>query len=1034
MSQFSVHAIYFPPYHISAEVDLLYRSESVVPLQPQAVRCLRYLAEHHDRVVSKEELLSRVWTDTFKTEGVLKKAILQVRRALGDDVQDGRYIETYHGRGYRFVAPVVLSALSDRQSAQQPNYDQLIGRDMEMSLLKAEYRQTVESVGRPVLILGDPGIGKTQLARYFGNWATEQGALFLYARFFDYRGSHLAPYEVFLDLLRTALKNLQPADQEFDLREMMKKTFGVNFPDELFAGVHSHHALHSGLLGADSYRAILPISSAFLCLAKRKQLVVVFDDLQWADEASREMIGYLMRTAQTAPLMLLALVRAEQATEASSQITEWVKRQANYHSFTMFTLSPLEESTCRTAIDAVFGGSSVAPEIPVNDLRTLANVSGGNPYFLMEMLRFLITENVITFGGTQKPSWQWHGMKNLRLPQTLVLAAKAKLEQLSDPGVRSILEQAAVIGDEFRVQTLSLMTGKPTQNLEPLLRETLTQGILLDRGLSAGEDYRFYHTILRHVLYDSIRTVRVRRLHKKAAEALAIVYASETDRIAEAISMHWQAAGNWHRTFEWSMKAWKAASRRWNWNQAAINIVRASRAADEIKKSLKSAERLQLLLAMGEAYFSVGNLKVSESVLIEAVNLAELLRNDRARAASLLQLGVTQTGLAIYRVAKVTIEQAMSFYRRIKDRDGVSLSKVQLGSIEAAMGNYEAAKKLIKSALDHQKKENDIAALGFGILGWTLVLQGRYSEGMPHLRKALEYHTRTGDLRRRALLLRRMHWGELSRGRMQTAIELACRARDDFRSAGDFNGEAKSNMGIGQSRIAQGLYQEGISFLQRANENLKVTGGAHSEAECLWLLGRAKCELGRTAQAESLLLRALEMVEQIGDRDDVFRILIDLARVKIAQEDYEAAMRSANQAISISQELGSRDGPGIALVECARASLKLHRISEALDSAQRAVQLLDACSYGERWRAHWVLALALEASGSQKRKLVAAFRQALELVDEIRNQLDPSDTERRMEITRAFSGPAVDCVRVFTKFGLTNEAKTISKKWMLERF
>jgi DNA-binding winged helix-turn-helix (wHTH) protein len=96
----------FAPFYIPADVDLLYRDESVIPLEPQAVRVLRYLADNHGRVVTKEELLEAVWPDVFTTDGVLKKAISQARRALGDDVKEAQFIETYHRRGYRFIAPV----------------------------------------------------------------------------------------------------------------------------------------------------------------------------------------------------------------------------------------------------------------------------------------------------------------------------------------------------------------------------------------------------------------------------------------------------------------------------------------------------------------------------------------------------------------------------------------------------------------------------------------------------------------------------------------------------------------------------------------------------------------------------------------------------------------------------------------------------------------------------------------------------------------------------------------------------------------
>lgn len=99
-------AIHFGEFHLLAGVDLLYKAGEVVPLEPRAVRVLRYLVENHQRVVTKEELLEAVWPDVFTTDAVLKTAISKVRRALGESASQ-RFIETYHGRGYRFVTPIV---------------------------------------------------------------------------------------------------------------------------------------------------------------------------------------------------------------------------------------------------------------------------------------------------------------------------------------------------------------------------------------------------------------------------------------------------------------------------------------------------------------------------------------------------------------------------------------------------------------------------------------------------------------------------------------------------------------------------------------------------------------------------------------------------------------------------------------------------------------------------------------------------------------------------------------------------------------
>ena len=113
-------ALLFPPYRIPADVDLLYREEKIVPLERRAVQVLRYLVANNDRVISKEELLEAVWPDTFTTDGVLKRAVSQARRALGDVADEAKFIETYHGRGYRFIAKVELEEAEPPAKTNEP--------------------------------------------------------------------------------------------------------------------------------------------------------------------------------------------------------------------------------------------------------------------------------------------------------------------------------------------------------------------------------------------------------------------------------------------------------------------------------------------------------------------------------------------------------------------------------------------------------------------------------------------------------------------------------------------------------------------------------------------------------------------------------------------------------------------------------------------------------------------------------------------------------------------------------------------------
>jgi predicted ATPase/serine/threonine protein kinase len=185
-------AIHFPPFRLLLDVDVLFDGEAVVAIERQPLRVLRYLIDNRDRVVTKEELLDRLWPDVFTTESVLKRAISMVRRALSDDPKESRFIRTYHGQGYQFIAEVSRAHSPERESTVPPReagvtaFDEsapstplaragetrpglisnlphvltsFVGRETEQKSIQDNL-----SHSRLVTLVGPGGIGKTRLA------------------------------------------------------------------------------------------------------------------------------------------------------------------------------------------------------------------------------------------------------------------------------------------------------------------------------------------------------------------------------------------------------------------------------------------------------------------------------------------------------------------------------------------------------------------------------------------------------------------------------------------------------------------------------------------------------------------------------------------------------------------------------------------------------------------------------------------------------------------------------------------------------
>lgn len=910
----------FGAFHLAPGVDLLYRDRQVVALEPRAVRVLRYLVEHHDRVLSKEELLEEVWPGVFTTDGVLKKAVSQIRRTVGDDAEQSRFIATYHGRGYRFIAQVTRVGTAVPKIVTPPvdlvpNYDQLAGRDAELLTLRGELRSALEGAPRPVAIIGEPGIGKTQLVRHFRRWAVGQGAIPLYGRFFDYRGARLAPYELFLDLLRTAVVNGRPPDGT-PLRDSIEDACGIRLPAELFEESNRGDVVGGGNAG-DHFRFIVPICRAWLALSRRQPLLLVLDDLQWADCASLDILGCLMRMIDTEPLMLVAVIRSDEAESAEHPVHAWLAEQAGRRAYTTVRLQRLDEGHCREIIGRIFGLRR-SGEVPRQELETLFRLTGGNPYFLIETLRHLVAAGAIGPDDAAR-RWEWKGVRDLSLPETIRIAARAKVDRLP-PRVRAVIEEASVIGEEFHVATLRAIGGAPEAEIEEVLSEGVGCGVLSIQGLSPGEDCRFQHSILRQVVYDAIPPQRRRELHARAAAALEAVYGAESERVAEALAAHYTAACDLRRAFEAGMRAWRAASGRSEWRKAVALIDRVEETSRRL--TLGTPDRIELLLALGESWRVAGRIRESATVLDRAVAMAMAAADPLPLGRALYLRGVNEIALSNYPAARVSLTQALDLFLDRDNGPAISRTLVHLAAVEAATGNYERASSLVED-LRASHPSSEIVALADGIIGWSLALRGEYAEGAALLERALEYHDRAGEIRERALLLRRLHWTHLSRGEYETAIQLAIRSRTDSATVGDANAEAKANMGIGQAHLAQGRHAEAVSYLTRAIEQLQTIGDEHCEAECLWLLGRARCETHALDESAALLDRSLTMIRRIGDRDDEFRILTDLARLKIARADYDAARNCATAARDIARSLKNRQGVELAEAELMRAEAML---------------------------------------------------------------------------------------------------------------
>lgn len=1036
MNENQKKTIAFAEFVFEAGVNLLLRNGQIIPLEPMAGRVLSYLLENSGRLVSKEELLDVVWGEVFTTEDVLKRAVSQIRRALGDDPKNPRFIETHHRRGYRFrtgdknenfTQDSINSFQSESVKSEvfsEPNFDCFVGRDKAMEFLQTEFHRIINGQnGHPVLICGEPGIGKTQTAAHFSEWAKKkEKAITLRVRFFDYEASFIPPINLFRDLLHEGSQQI--FGKEKGLHGLFK-TFDTMLPEELVVDADG-----GWRATGDASRIIAPLAEGFVRLSRLQPLILLLDDIQWADETSRKIIGYLMRIATDAPLMILGLTRRAEAENLRHSFAIWLQNQAAYRSFTILNLLPLSAQNYNELINEVFGGSLNITEIPEKDLKKLYTATGGNPYFTVETLRLLLNEKVIEKSAN---SWVWRGIGDVPLPETVRMAARAKLTNLSTE-TRELVEGAAVLGDAFEIETLEnlLKNGneKWNENLFELnLDEAINAQILTEQNVSGTDDCQFYHTTLRRAVYMDLSPRRRKRLHAHAAHAVELTHRNQLGKAGASLGSHWENAGDLKTSFHWNLQACRAAACRFDWGEAAEILSRVERVTAKLRESeqIAAEELLKFLSLQGEIYMSVGRRVEAEKVLLEAVAFIDKNNQFEESALVFLNLGRTRILLGKYRDAIPVLKRSLEISDNGKNKDNSCAARIQLASALYGLCEYESSCEILQKIIAEEPTTSYNRAVALGKLGWTRALQSRYAEAKKMLEEALDFHDTAGDLRERAVLSMCLNTAEYGTGNHESAVAYANRARAEAQIVGEPYNESIALMRIARSRIAQGLITEAEILLQSVLEKQKNLESVHARAETLWMIGRVRLNQEDYENARIDLENARQLVIQVGDKDDEFQILHDQAHLQIRLGNFADAVVLANQAASLAEEIGVAEGVGKSLFVKSLALTSLDYLTESAEAARQSVEILEEFVSGERWQAHYALAKASKS----KEEIEISLRRTVEILDSIRHQL-ADDDPRFTQSTKSLNLPAKDLFNLLLNDGRKYDALEISRSWMFD--
>src|SRR5215470_15913533 len=363
----------------------LRRRGVAIKLEPKTFDVLAYLVTCADRVVSKDELLDAVWPGQTVSESVLPKCVAAARRAIGDGGTRATMIQTVHGRGYRFIAPVQSRDAAPRagESEPAPLRTPFVGYVQAMTRLRQALESALAGHGRIALLVGEPGIGKTRTAEELAAEARRRGALALVGRATEGEGA--PAFWPWMQILRAASAPARGGNDARELTELVR---------ELDGGADTRSGGRTLEAEQARFRLFDAVAGALERTARRQPLVLVLDDLHWADEASLRLLAFVARAIAAVRVLVVATYRDVELRRG--------------HPLGELLGALAREPTCERIALRGFGRedterliAGVAGVPPTADVATAVHeMTEGNPFFIQEVVRLLTDAGGLTGAAT----------------------------------------------------------------------------------------------------------------------------------------------------------------------------------------------------------------------------------------------------------------------------------------------------------------------------------------------------------------------------------------------------------------------------------------------------------------------------------------------------------------------------------------------------------------------------------------------------------------------------------------------------------
>jgi class 3 adenylate cyclase/tetratricopeptide (TPR) repeat protein len=779
----------------------------------------------------------------------------------------------------------------------------LIGRDRELSILRASMAGLREGTGAVMILRAEPGVGKSRLIAEARRRSGSEHVLWLEGRALSF-GRHLS-YWPFIEILKECF-GIENGDAEAEawrkLERAARELFDARAPEIVpylatvlsleMTGEYEQRVkfLDAQALGSQVFSSMREL---FEKLARRRPMLLVMEDWHWVDHSSVALCEHLLPLAGSLGLTFWFVTRAE-PDEPAARIRAAAARNPRVP-FQEIVLFPLGKEDSGVLMDNLVGMSDLPEAVRSQILRK----TEGNPFFIEEVVRALIADGTLV-RDARAGSWRLaRPVATLALPDTIQGVILARIDRLEE-GVKNVLKLASVIGRGFFLR---------------ILQEIAEAGDAVDRSLGQLEqaelirlrqrlpelEYIFKHALMQEAAYGSILVERRRAIHRSVAEAMERVFADRVDEFTSVLAYHYALAEEWEKAQAYLFKAGDQAGRMAADAEALEHYRRAEAAYAKVAaRKLTPFQRAVLDRKLGQAFYGVGRYEqaiehFSRALAHLGLRYPQTLGGVRRStlkflAAHFLRRLVPGAARATRPTMDLTVAREIStvchslarmdfFVDSARfgldslielyagERSGDVLARVRgLGTLGIGLAMFRAfrlARGRVAEAAVLAQESDHPAAIVVAVFarGWLQWMAGSLDESAQSFEQSATAAEGIGDIRAWGSGIGSLWWVVYQRADFASAAKLAADLVRVGQSAGDPHVVSFGMEALGVLGLAVGPLDEAALHLSRFGEICIEVSDFRRHVSARSFLGKTRLRQGRLSEAAAVLREAMDLDE-----------------------------------------------------------------------------------------------------------------------------------------------------------------------------